>query len=236
MKKIILLTLLSLSLTACSTSETNEITETCPTANVTGQYVIPEKSPDDGGTVTVSSLPKTVKCFRKLRSEIATTPHGAAACFIIALNMYMENPTVGEACLAMSVTPSQRDKSNPEKLASVGQIIRDRYAPGSKGSSVYSPWIPHCFFKGFVVESGWQKPVGPYQMVFGNNPSKECHNMENNDIFHGYSVPLTVDAFANTTSSQSRYRNVVAVKVRGCNQYVLIDFDNLINTASYKRP
>jgi hypothetical protein len=47
---------------------------------------------------------------------------------------------------------------------------------------------------------------------------------------------MTIDAFNNTTSTQSRHRNITAVKIKGEEQYVLIDFDDLINTASYKRP
>ena len=205
-------------------------------ATVTGGYSTPTQKSSDGGSVTIARLPTTVEEFKTLRQQIAHEPHGAAAAFVVALQMYLENPDVGEECLAMSVTPSQRDARNPQKLASVGQIIRDRYHPSNTGSSVYSPWIPYSFVEGFELNQQWQKPEPPFQMFFGHNPGRDNMDQSGSNRFEGYAIPMTIDAFNNTTSERSRYRNVTAVKVKGEAQYVLLNFDDLINTASYKRP
>ncbi len=206
------------------------------TGKVTGTYTVPTQKSTDGGTVTVSRTPRSVAKFKELRGQIAKEPHGAAACFVVALHMFMENPTVGEECLALSVTPSQRDTKNPKRLASVRQIIYDRFYKKDSGANIYSPWIPYCYIEGFQVAPGWKKPSPPYKMIFGYNPGQDNIDQSDSGTFHGYSIPMTIDAFNNTTSTQSRHRNITAVKVKGEEQYVLIDFDNLINTASYKRP
>ncbi len=203
---------------------------------VTGEYTLPNQLETDGGTVTISRTPRSVSKFVELRKQIAEEPHGAAACFVVALHMFMENPVVGEECLAMSVTPSQRDATNPKKLASVRQIIYDRFYKKDSGANIYSPWIPYCYIEGFEVVQGWQKPNPPYKMIFGCNPGKDNIDQSASDTFQGYAIPMTIDAFDNTTSTQSRYRNITAVKVKGEDQYVLMDFDDLITTASYKRP
>ncbi|MDO5666695.1 MAG: hypothetical protein Q4G44_02605 [Alcaligenaceae bacterium] len=205
-------------------------------ATVTGGYSIPTQKSNDGGSVTITRLPTTVEEFKVLRQQIADEPHGAAAAFVVALQMYLEDAEVGEECLAMSVTPSQRNTGNPKKLASVGQIIRHRYHPSNTGSSVYSPWIPYSVVEGFELSQDWQKPEPPYQMFFGHNPGRDNMDQSGSSSFEGYAIPMTIDAFNNTTSERSRYRNVTAVKVKGETQYVLSDFDNLISTASYKRP
>ncbi len=231
------LTLLLLPfITGCSAmmQSLNSAVQSSSNASITGNYSTPRQRSGDGGTVTVQRLPQTVAEFEAMRNSIADRPHGAAACFIIALNMFMENQQVGEECLAMSVAPSQRG-NQPGRLASVRQIIYDRYAPENEGSSIYSPWIPHCFFQGFNVHQDWVKPQPPYRMVFGRNPGLDNIFMENSNTFEGYSIPLTVDAFNNTTNPRSRYRNVTAVRPIGSRYYVLSDFDNLISTASYKR-
>lgn len=203
---------------------------------VTGEYTVPNQLSTDGGSVTVSGTPRSVAKFNELREQIAGKPHGAAACFIVALHMFMENPTVGEECLAMMVTPSQRDVNNPKRLASVRQILYDRYYKKDSGANIYSPWIPYCYIEGFEVISGWQKPNPPYKMIFGVNPGKDNIDQSASGTFQGYAIPMTIDAFNNTTSSKSRYRNITAVKLKGDEYYVLMDFDDLINTASYKRP
>lgn len=238
MKKSILLFMMPAIalLFACSSCETAVEDNDPISGTVTGGYTTPNQTETDGGTVTVSRTPRSVAKFRELREQIAREPHGAAACFVVALHMFMENPTVGEECLAMSVTPSQRDATNPKRLASVRQIIYDRYYKKDSGSEVYSPWIPFCYIEGFRVTAGWKKPNPPYTMIFGRNPGKDNIDNSSDGIFHGYGIPMTIDAFDNTTNPQSRYRNITAVKVKGEEQYVLLDFDDLINTASYKRP
>lgn len=211
--------------------------ETPPTmASISGKYSTPRQKRGDGGVVTVQRVPQTVSEFKELRELIADRPHGAAACFVIALHIFMEDPELGEECLAMSVVPSQRDANNPKRLASVRQIIYDRFYYEDAGKYIYSPWIPYCYIKGFEVTEGWKKPAPPFTMVFGRNPGVDNMDQSASGTFQGYSIPMTLDAFDNTSNPRSRYRNITAVKLKGEDRYVMLDFDDLISTASYKRP
>ena len=150
---LVILTIL-MSLTACGQGDNNDLSlnngnaQTGVPGNpnvvdndhiegtVSGNYTLPKQKEEDGGIVTISRTPRSVDKFKELREQIAKEPHGAAACFVIALHMLMENPVVGEECLAMSVTPSQRDVEDTKRLGTVRQILYDRYYNKDSGKFI----------------------------------------------------------------------------------------------------
>jgi len=44
------------------------------------------------GTVKINKIPSSVEEFVEMRNEIAKTPEGGAAMFLLALKMYIDNP------------------------------------------------------------------------------------------------------------------------------------------------
>ena len=57
-------------------------------------------------SIQIDSFPTSVEAFIELRNTIATSPAGGAAMFIVALNIYVDNPELGSACLAVAVDKS----------------------------------------------------------------------------------------------------------------------------------
>ncbi|MBR5500043.1 MAG: hypothetical protein IKV74_00790, partial [Clostridia bacterium] len=51
--------------------------------------------------IHIASLPQTQEEFQTLLLEQVATPWGSAAMFIVALNIYVQDPALGQACLDM---------------------------------------------------------------------------------------------------------------------------------------
>ena len=111
-----------------------------------------------GGSVTVGAIPATLEEFTAFRDEVATSPAGGAAAFVVAQYLYTQDEALGLACLTVALDRSLLvegaqgtaglQPSNPE-------IQRFRERVGRQ------PHIASSYFQGASPQSGYALPAPP---------------------------------------------------------------------------
>lgn len=113
--------------------------------------------------VKISSEPNSIDEFVKLRDEIATTPQGGAAMFVLAMRKYQANPKENISYLIVSIDRSRLDESegadsykgftiaNSDKWLVQTQLTKNNYLANSyfKGTSAQNSYATKA---PFVVE------------------------------------------------------------------------------------
>lgn len=115
--------------------------------------------------VVIETLPQTIDEFTNLRDQMAATPEGGAAMFILALKIYIADATLGQQCLIVST-----DK---------GSLVES--TAGYKGYSLLkhdmdlinrqldnNPSIPDSYIKGSSPDNNYKTEL-PYTMQFSYN-------------------------------------------------------------------
>ncbi len=118
---------------------------------------------DDAQSVTVQSMPGSVDEFIALRDELAGTPEGGAAVFLVAMMAYVEDTDLGEQFLTIAL-----DRNNLSK----GQAYKG-YAPAS--SIQYHlkriqgmRYLPRSYVVGSSPDNGYTA-AAPYRFDFSRN-------------------------------------------------------------------
>lgn len=114
--------------------------------------------------IEIKGMPTTVDEFVKLRNEIANTPEGGAAMFIIALKLFNENPDLGAQCLVISADRGRLQSGTTYKGFQLMKNDMDRM----KRQLKQYPFIPNSYFKGATPENGYKFNF-PTQMDFSSN-------------------------------------------------------------------
>ncbi len=116
-------------------------------------------------TIKIKSLPTSVDEFINLRNDIAKTPSGGAAMFIIALKMYAENPEVGEQCLVIAV---DKNRLSSGRDVYKGYSLEKLDMGRIKEQLAQYPYIPNSYFKGATPNNGYKFDF-PTSMKFTSN-------------------------------------------------------------------
>ncbi len=138
-------------------------------------------------TQKIKKIPKSVEEFVEMRNEIATTPQGGAAMFLLALKMYIDNPALAEKCFVAIVDRNLLREGNVYKGYELlngdmsliknqmrnDKLIPNSYIKGSKPDNHYKVKLPYIYeftsnkysgsieagdFKLFVACSGASSP------------------------------------------------------------------------------
>ncbi len=115
--------------------------------------------------VNIEKLPNSVEEFIEIRNQIASTPEGGAALFIMALKLYAENPSVGEQCLVISIDRSKLQTGNTYKGFSVSFFDMNRI----KEQIRQYPYLPNSYFQGANADNGYTFSV-PTRVICSENP------------------------------------------------------------------
>ena len=117
-------------------------------------------------TITINQEPKTVEEFIKIRNEVATTPFGGAAVFVLAFKIFAENKELGRKCLIASITLSALSNYNDfYKGYDVSRMDLDRF----KRQLHANPYLPKSYIEGSSPENSYNVTV-PYIMKLKSNP------------------------------------------------------------------
>lgn len=117
----------------------------------------------------ISRLPSNVEEFKVLRDQIAMTPEGGAAMFILALKIYAGHASEGLKCLIV-----QRDIN--DLVVSGEEDSYSGYAlPGCELSLIRAqlsrqPYIPDSYFVGATPENDYKTPLDEMQFDISTNP------------------------------------------------------------------
>ncbi|MBR5279973.1 MAG: hypothetical protein IKU26_03270 [Clostridia bacterium] len=98
--------------------------------------------------IHIAELPKTQEEFQSLLLEQIATPWGSAAMFIAALNIYVQNPDLGQACLDMV---RLGEPISPAELNNVFQPFARQ-----------SPFVARSYIAGATPENGYTIPEGDW--------------------------------------------------------------------------
>ena len=148
-----------------TTGVSNVANTTQNAANTTVQNV--EASISDDGIVTFGAIPCTEKEFDALQAKLGTTPEGCIALQLIAMQMFQNNPKVGEACLIKNNT----ETNMPSLQRRLPEIFRE-------SDTYYARMhLVATYFNGATVENGFN-PDFPYAITVRKNASMEDYKSQ----------------------------------------------------------
>jgi len=115
-------------------------------------------------TQKIKKIPKSIEAFVEMRNDIATTPEGGAAMFMLALKMYTENPELAKKCFVAIVDRNLLREGNVYKgyqlLNSDMSLIKNQLAKDQN--------IPNAYIKGATPENHYKVKL-PYVFEFTSN-------------------------------------------------------------------
>ena len=117
-------------------------------------------------TITINQQPKTVEEFIKIRNEVAVTPYGGGAMFMLALKIYTENEELGRKCLIMSITLSRLNNYNDYYK---GYDIAKTDLSRINSQLRQHPYLPKSYIEGSSPENAYKVEL-PYIMKLNSNP------------------------------------------------------------------
>ena len=113
-------------------------------------------------TVSITSIPTSVKEFIKLRNEISTTRGGAGALFVVAMIIYTKNHELGMKCFTLALDRSRLSQS---------KAVYKGFSPGSSFRYYIKrlnrkPYIPYAYIQGTSYKNGYKLPAAPYKIKY----------------------------------------------------------------------
>ena len=115
-------------------------------------------------TVKIDKVPGTIDEFIEMRNQIATTPEGGAAMFLLALKMYTENPELAKKCFVVMVDRNSLKAGNVYK----GYQLFDGDMNLIKNQLGHDKNIPNSYIKGSSPQNHYAVKL-PYEYVFTAN-------------------------------------------------------------------
>lgn len=117
--------------------------------------------------VTFNSIPSTIEEFVTLRDQIATTPTGGAAMFVMAMINYEKDKNLGLKCFtAILVNDSTWLKDDP---AGYGGKSPNQNAMYLFYQLDKFPYLGSTYVVGTVAQNGYALPAAPYKCSFSTN-------------------------------------------------------------------
>ena len=114
-------------------------------------------------------LPKNFEEFRVMYDEMAGTPEGAAALFVIALKMYAENPETGYSCIMlMRETNDLRKSASRHSFQGYTMCMMELSLLESQLSS--QPYLPDSYFNGAWPTNNYLHGDRDQEIDISSNP------------------------------------------------------------------
>lgn len=116
-------------------------------------------------SVEIDNVPQSIEAFTEMRNNIATTPQGGAAMFILALKIYTENPELGEKCLIVMVDKGVR-RENPNGYKGYTLLNTDMNL--IRRQLAKQQYIPKSYISGATPDNAYEVNL-PYMFKFSVN-------------------------------------------------------------------
>lgn len=118
-------------------------------------------------TVSVERIPSTIEEFVELRNDLAVTPEGGAAVFVVAMNMYVDDPELGIKAFTIALDRSQLQAAEDGYK---GFRPGFRYMNLIRSELKQKPYIAPSYFAGTAPDSAYRLPPPPYAIEINTNP------------------------------------------------------------------
>ncbi len=115
-------------------------------------------------TVKITKIPASVEEFVEMRNQIATSPEGGAAMFLLALKMYIEQPDLAKQCFVTIVDRNSLREGNVYK----GYQLLNGDMDLIKRQMANNKLIPNSYIKGAKPENNYSVKL-PYIYEFTSN-------------------------------------------------------------------
>ncbi|MCS7077239.1 MAG: hypothetical protein NZ455_11050 [Bacteroidia bacterium] len=127
--------------------------------------------------IKIDNEPSTIDEFVKMRDEIATTPEGGAAMFVLAMRKYQANPDQNISYLIVSIDQSRLEESQGEQSYK-GYTIAKSDMWTVKTQLTKNNYLANSYFKGTSSQNGYAaKP--PFVVECERN---QYSNIDNNTV------------------------------------------------------
>lgn len=114
--------------------------------------------------ITISKQPINIDEFIALRNQIAITPVGGAAMFLLALKIYVQDNIFGHQCLVATADSSCLWEGDVYK----GFMLNSSDFNLMKSQYSQNPKIPDSYIEGAVPENNYESKL-PYKYNFTSN-------------------------------------------------------------------
>ena len=115
-------------------------------------------------TVKIKKIPKSIEEFVEMRNDLAKTPEGGAAMFMLALKMYIDNPDLAKKCFVAIVDRNLLREGNVYK----GYKLLNGDMNLIKNQMNNDKLIPNSYIKGATPENHYAVKL-PYVYEFSSN-------------------------------------------------------------------
>jgi hypothetical protein len=125
--------------------------------------------------IQLDHIPNNIEDFVSMRNELANTPEGGAAIFVLAMLLYAENKDLGSHALTIAFDRSNlHEDSNGYKGFSPATAYNYHLQSFSE-----KPYWAKSYILGTAPKDGYQLAAAPYQVQLSRNSYSELNE---NDI------------------------------------------------------
>ena len=118
-------------------------------------------------TFEVPGIPDSVDAFVALRDSLATTPHGGAVVYVVALNIYAEDEALGQQVLTIAVDQGQlSDGAKGYK----GKQLSNMQLQALKERIRAKPYVARSYVQGTSPEGQYAFPPAPLRVQIREQP------------------------------------------------------------------
>lgn len=161
-------------------------------------------------SIELGSIPVTLEEFDAKYNAIATTPEGAIAMFLAAMDIYARNEELGKHCFGLCLHPENRNGDLPNNHFL--SFMRSRFHEGDG-----QPWIARSYFEGAKPENGYT-PKEPLTLKMKSRA---------NDDDYLTSMDADVEKRWLQSSGADSERAVQVLRVRGEELYYMFEYGGL---------
>lgn len=120
-------------------------------------------------TQSIAKVPTTIEDFVELRNQLASTPEGGAATFVVAMMMYTENETLGMQAFTVVLDQNNLVEGGTKSVymgyspsLGVQQDIRNYYGK-------HKDHLANSYIVGTSHTDNYKLSSAPYKMAFTRN-------------------------------------------------------------------
>lgn len=118
-------------------------------------------------SVSIDSIPSTIEEFVAMRDQVAVTPSGGTAMFVVAMMNYTKDEALGLQCFtAILVNDGSTLKDDPKGYGGKSPASSAMYLIGMLKKA---PYVPNSYINGTTVDDGYALPAAPYSITLSTN-------------------------------------------------------------------